>query len=445
MASLKRTIALLLVGICTMSAGKIVPSDDAVNVKTGKSQLDESQREFALEDGAFTAVKMGDWTIMINQEMADRISPADLLPTAEELADNDGDVVVVKSMDEAVQMIRNAMAERRDSVRVEIVNEFKPYADWHEWYAMAYDDWEKSVSDAMAQDLMAHTGVPYEGDYIQYQQAGWGYSYGTDLKVIDDKLVTFIECVFEGYYSTAEDEDQMNVQVPEVIASLGFTPLTSKFEKIIAIHDWICTHVTYDNEHLNDETYLRKHSAAAALLDGTAVCQGYALLFYRLCLECGVDTRYISGWGFDGKEWGAHGWNIADPGDGRYYYVDTTWDDAYFEAGIADGYYTYLLKGSDTDPFGVDHMPKDGFLDALGESYAVSATDFDPSTLPMIGDLNGDNKVDYIDLTILARYLAGWEMYKNLPDTADVSGDGYVTPHDRVTLARYLNKYAFTK
>ena len=289
----------------------------------------------------------------------------------------------------------------------------------------------------MKNDVTAHTGVPYEGDYIQYQQAGWSYSYGTEGKVVNKNLVTYISCTFNGYYSTAEDEKQMNVRVKELIGSFGFTLLTSKYEKIKVIHDWICGNVSYDYDHLNDETYLRKHSAAAALLDGTAVCQGFALLFYRLCLECGVDARYISG----DAGGGPHGWNIADPGDGRYYYVDTTWDEPYFEDGWEDEYhYTYFLKGSRT--FAADHKPNDGFIESLGEGYDVSEEDFDPSVLKVIGDVNGDNKVDYIDLTILARYLAGWDKYKNLPDTADVSGDGTVTAIDRMILARYLKEYA---
>ena len=38
-----------------------------------------------------------------------------------------------------------------------------------------------------------------------------------------------------------------------------------------------------------------QYTAYAALLDQKAACQGYAVLFYRMALELGVDSRLISG------------------------------------------------------------------------------------------------------------------------------------------------------
>ena len=123
--------------------------------------------------------------------------------------------------------------------------------------------------------------------------------------------------------------------------------------------------------------------------------------------------------------------------------MDTTWDEPYFADGWEDEYhYTYFLKGSRT--FAADHKPNDGFIESLGDPDTVSAKDFDPSVLPMIGNVNGDTKVDYIDLTLLARYLAGWKgsAYEIDRKAADISGDGYVTAIDRMILARYLKEYA---
>lgn len=42
------------------------------------------------------------------------------------------------------------------------------------------------------------------------------------------------------------------------------------------------------------------------MINKTAVCQGYASLFYRLALDAGVDTRVISG-----EAGGPHAWNIV--------------------------------------------------------------------------------------------------------------------------------------
>lgn len=58
--------------------------------------------------------------------------------------------------------------------------------------------------------------------------------------------------------------------------------------------------VKYDYENLDDTDYKLKYTAYAALLNGTAVCQGYANLLYRMALEAGIDARFISGLGNGG-------------------------------------------------------------------------------------------------------------------------------------------------
>ncbi len=57
------------------------------------------------------------------------------------------------------------------------------------------------------------------------------------------------------------------------------------------------------------------------------------------------------------------------------------------------------------------------------------------------GDVNADNSVDATDRMILARYLAGWEGYKDKIksiDAADIDCNGVVEAKDRVILARKL-------
>ena len=66
------------------------------------------------------------------------------------------------------------------------------------------------------------------------------------------------------------------------------------------------------------------------------------------------------------------------------------------------------------------------FALAAGESYYV-------------GDVNGDGKVTNADVTILSRYLKGWDGYaakiKNM-DAADINRDGYARNNDVTLLAR---------
>jgi transglutaminase/protease-like cytokinesis protein 3 len=66
----------------------------------------------------------------------------------------------------------------------------------------------------------------------------------------------------------------------------------------------------------------REHSAYAALVKNRAVCQGYALLLYKMLNKAGVETRLISG-----KAGGEnHLWNLVNLG-GNWYHIDATWND----------------------------------------------------------------------------------------------------------------------
>ena len=63
----------------------------------------------------------------------------------------------------------------------------------------------------------------------------------------------------------------------------------------------------------------------------------------------------------------------------------------------------------------------------------------------MIGDLNGDDKVNSFDRTILARYIAKWSGYSKdtfVYEAADVNGDGNVNAFDRTILARHVAKWS---
>ena len=204
--------------------------------------------------------------------------------------------------DAGVQM-RKQMKNRTGSFTIHVKSDSSDY---------------QAVSDAVLTVALEHTGVATEGDYIAWQYGGCGgqvtYSQNSTTKLYEYSFDFVVP-----YYTTAAQEQQMNTAVNNLINSLGIR-YKSDYDKIYGVYDWLCQNVTYDYENLEDNTYLLKHTAYAALIDKTAVCQGYAVLFYRLMLELGVDARVIVG---DGG--GPHAWNIVEL-DGLYYNLDSTWD-----------------------------------------------------------------------------------------------------------------------
>ena len=162
---------------------------------------------------------------------------------------------------------------------------------------------------------MEETDSPIEGDYIRWNYAGFSgkmsYPPSTTGKCKGIYTLTFT------YYTTPEQEAELADRVDDLLDSFEFSESSSDFTKIQTIYDYVCRHVTYDNENLNDDSYKLKFTAYAALINGTAVCQGYSSLIYRMAKQEGIDSRIIAST--------THGWNIVRM-DGLYYYLDATWD-----------------------------------------------------------------------------------------------------------------------
>lgn len=178
---------------------------------------------------------------------------------------------------------------------------------------------------------VAHTGVPTEGDYMRYEFGGFRGRLDSWAKQSDGQVLCRYTFTFL-YYTTADQEAELDGEVDRLLTELNLGEKDDR-GKIDAIYGYLCRNVVYDHKNLSDTSYTLKYTAYAALMQGTAVCQGYAAAFYRLCLESGVDARVVSSKAMN------HAWNIVRLG--RFYYcADATWD-----AGHDP--YQYYLKGSE--------------------------------------------------------------------------------------------------
>ena len=276
----------------------------------------------------------------------------------------------------------------------------------------------ESVFYSVFYKAVAHTGEPTGGDYIYRHMQG----YKGSVSYYPGKYTLTYHSI--AYHTTSQQEQIMDAQVAQLLAELDLWN-KSDYEKVLGIYDYITHNVTYDYENLEDESYNLKYSAYAALVNKTAVCQGYANLFYRLALELGVDSRIITGIG----NGGGHAWNIVKL-DGRYYNLDATWDAAWVEAGLS---YEYFLRCDETFD---DHFRDEEFdtYEFYGE-YPMGAEDYTPPAV-RCGDVNGDGHIDGMDATLLLQYAAGWRVEVN-KTAADANGDGHIDGMDATLLLQY--------
>ncbi|WP_052702782.1 transglutaminase domain-containing protein [Paenibacillus beijingensis] len=114
-----------------------------------------------------------------------------------------------------------------------------------------------------------------------------------------------------------ETQDQTAEVDREVKKALGqiLQPDMNADEKVKFVHDWVVRRLAYDES-------LQRYTAYEALRYGKAVCQGYALLTYKMLSAAGIPVRIVEGKVASGD----HAWNLVLLG-GRWYHMDTTWDD----------------------------------------------------------------------------------------------------------------------
>lgn len=215
------------------------------------------------------------------------------------------------SYDDAVNYVREMLVAREGTINLQLAAGIDVSArDIMNDARAHYAGCPGNMGDALKVSIKSYSGS------CSYSSAGTTVNYEVE------------------YYTTYEQEAELTKAVNEALNSLELEE-KSTYEKVKAIHDFICDRVDYDYEHYSDGSYDLQYTAYAAMCNGTSVCEGYAALFYRMCMDAGIPTRIITGL----SAMGPHAWNIVKIGN-YYYNIDVTWDGQ--DETIS---YEYFLKG----------------------------------------------------------------------------------------------------
>lgn len=283
----------------------------------------------------------------INPLYADTVSESDLVYSSQSetfYGDSTDSSNTFSYANDAVKYIRENMKNRTESIT----------------FILKTNATSNIVDPEILMDAaLEHTGNPVEGDYLNFQYAGWrcitSYTYKNSLYYVKYKYTVT-------YYTSASQEIKVDKEVASLLNNFNLTG-KSDYTKIKTVYDYICSNIAYDYDNLDDDDYKLKFTAYAALIDKTAVCQGYAVLLYRFMLELGVDCRVICG--------DNHAWNIVEI-NGKYYNLDSTWD-----AGCSS--YSYFLKCNAN--FTGHNRLAEYRTSSFNTSYPMSSTDFKSSNV----------------------------------------------------------------
>jgi hypothetical protein len=244
------------------------------------------------------------------------------------------------SIREAGEKLREALKDRKGKITIkmskEVMEKNPDYAD---------------VCDQICDIALEHTGVGDEGDYLHWSMISLAPGYLNNTYYFTVK-----------YVSDASMEKKTTEAIKKIEKKLSIKGSDSTFEKIQTIYDYLARHIDFDYEY-------KKHgslplSAYDAAVKGTAVCQGYATLFYRILLDYGIDNRILVSY--------SHAWNLVGI-EGKYYECDLTWDSEGVQKGSA---YEFLLTASRGVERDEDHTWNKSEMDGGAEKLPRATSDY---------------------------------------------------------------------
>ncbi|MBO5486230.1 MAG: hypothetical protein J5988_04780, partial [Eubacterium sp.] len=194
------------------------------------------------------------------------------------------------------------------------------------------------------------------------------YLYGTDMKGNSYLTELFVYSPIAGEEMAAKIADYKDVLAQlEKVPAEDATMTTA--EKLLYLHDKIVTmgeYATGDAMNL-----AMSHVPLGIALNGSGVCQSYAAIFNQAAMDLGIPVFQILST--------EHVWNAVQIG-GKWYYIDTTFDDPVFSNPSSKPInyvnHKYFLFSKDSYPTDTDHEMDSlseqmyGYiLDSMGSDY----------------------------------------------------------------------------
>ncbi len=313
---MKKTTAIILLIIClfTFTACSYTTADDVSSAANTVSQIETKQDNFNIFPRPSSSSSSGDATI-ISSIPADDIqelsggspySSDDIFPqqVKAEFISRDGWCY------SALSKTQQSIYRRMDKIATGMHTGFIVLGDYQ-------------MSDIVVAFSALRTDHPEY--YWLSNQFACGYSSGSTAVAFEYKN----ENIDISYLCTPEERTSFNDKLKYALEKFltSVSDDMSEYEKELALHDALLNTLIYDNaaaaDSANDPFAF---TAYGALVNGTAVCEGYSRAFQLLMRCVGIECTLATG---SSKEQG-HMWNKVKIG-GEWYNVDTTWndDDAY--------------------------------------------------------------------------------------------------------------------
>lgn len=171
-------------------------------------------------------------------------------------------------------------------------------------------------TDPISRDELGTVFDAYRRDYTHHFWLGNAYSFSYTPETV---LALKPSYVMQG---AALDAAKHAFDEAAGVYLSALDDTMTDFEKELALHDALASQVSYVINAPN------AHNAYGAMVEGQAVCEGYAEALQYLLMRAGIRSFIILGESKNpnGSTPEPHAWNLVRI-DGDYYHVDLTWND----------------------------------------------------------------------------------------------------------------------
>ena len=121
-------------------------------------------------------------------------------------------------------------------------------------------------------------------------------------------------------------DDKLKAEADRVIR--GVKSSMTNFDVELYIHNYLVNKCKYDTSYKAENA----HNMYGALVNGVAVCEGYAYAFQHLSRLAGIQCITVKGVLKTENKSESHAWNMVEL-DGSYYHIDVTSDDPVMNGG----------------------------------------------------------------------------------------------------------------
>ncbi|MFL5815726.1 MAG: transglutaminase domain-containing protein [Bdellovibrionia bacterium] len=216
------------------------------------------------------------------------------------------------------------------------------------WLAVAAS---KEGKEVLYSYISAAPGAPLPTIYLSDGPGVYTVTvYQSDGVRVTDKAITSFKKLQVRNDDTQDHQYllpslQVQSDAPEIVelAQKLTRGKASDYEKARAIHDWVASTLSYDEDGVLDKSYTsRSLDALTALQSKVTVCEGYSALYAAIARAAGIRTRIVTGKAYPRRNAPAgasdeqicqantpgHGWNEVFVNN-RWISVDTTFDSGY--------------------------------------------------------------------------------------------------------------------